>query len=80
MYLSQALGIPERILSNSTGPNIPRSGRAGRMVHLPLRHIPDTDALVLRVAEDEFLAGVKNGARDVVVMSAAGVYLPSFRL
>ena len=42
----------------------------------PLGHVPDADALVLAVAEDELLAGVEDGAADVVVVAAAGVHLP----
>ena len=43
---------------------------------LPLGHIPDADALVLRIAEDQLLARVEDGTRHVVVMTATGVNLP----
>ena len=42
----------------------------------PLAHVPDTDALVLRVAHDELLAWMEDAARHVVVVTAASVHLP----
>ncbi len=46
----------------------------------PLGHVPDADALVLRVAEDEFLTRMEKDARHVVVVSPARVHLPRLRL
>lgn len=46
----------------------------------PLRHVPHTDALVLRVGQDELLAGMEDSAGHVVVMSPAGVQLPCLGL
>lgn len=43
---------------------------------LPLAHVPDSDAFVLGVAEDEFLSRVEQTAGDVVIVTTAGVYLP----
>ena len=43
---------------------------------LPFRHVPDADALVFRVTEDEFLARVKQDAGDIVVMPSTRVHLP----
>lgn len=47
--------------------------------HSPFRHIPDTDAFVFRIAEDQFLPRVKDSTRDVVVMAPACVNLPGLR-
>lgn len=43
---------------------------------LPLAHVPDSDAFVLRVAEDEFLSRVEQTAGHVVIVTTAGVHLP----
>lgn len=43
---------------------------------LPLAHVPDSDAFVLRVAEDEFLSWVEQTAGHVVIVTTAGVHLP----
>lgn len=43
---------------------------------LPLGHIPDSDTLVLRIAEDQLLARMEDGTRHIVVMTTAGVNLP----
>lgn len=47
---------------------------------LPLAHVPDSDAFVLRVAEDEFLSRVEQTAGHVVIVTTAGVHLPSLRI
>lgn len=49
-----------------------------RVQVVSLRHVPDANALVLAVGQEEFLAWVEQDARDVVVMSAACVDLPGF--
>mmetsp|Transcript_10477 Transcript_10477/g.18920 ORF Transcript_10477/g.18920 Transcript_10477/m.18920 type:complete len:219 (-) Transcript_10477:503-1159(-) len=45
-----------------------------------LGHIPDTNAAILRVGNDEFLLGVEETARYIVGMAAEGIYLPSLGL
>merc|ERR1719151_163418 len=42
-----------------------------------LGHVPNPDALVLTVAQDQLLPGVKDGTADIVVVAPAGVHLPS---
>ncbi len=42
----------------------------------PFGHIPDPDALVLRVREDELLARVEDSTGHIVVVSAARIQLP----
>lgn len=42
----------------------------------PFGHIPHSDALVLRVGQDELLARVEDGAGHVVVVTATRVQLP----
>lgn len=42
----------------------------------PFGHIPDPDALVLGVGEDELLARVEDGTGHVVVVAAARIQLP----
>lgn len=43
---------------------------------LPLRHIPDSDTLVLGIAEDQLLARVEDSTRHIVIMAPAGINLP----
>jgi hypothetical protein len=45
----------------------------------PLRHVPDSDGLVLRVGDDQVLPWVEDRAGDVVVVAATGVHLPGLR-
>ena len=42
----------------------------------PLGHVPDADAFILAVAQDELLSRVEAGAADIVVVAPAGVHLP----
>lgn len=46
----------------------------------PLGHVPHPDALVLRVGQNELLAGMEDGARYVVIVPPAGVQLPRLGL
>ena len=43
---------------------------------LPLAHVPDPDAFVLGVTENELLSGVKQTAGHVVIVTTAGVHFP----
>jgi hypothetical protein len=45
----------------------------------PLRHVPDSDGLVLRVGDDQVLPWVEDRAGDVVVVAATGVHLPGLK-
>jgi len=42
----------------------------------PLGHVPHSDGLVLGVWDDQVLARMKDGARDIVVVASASVDLP----
>eukprot|EP00962_Isochrysis_galbana_P057468 scaffold29832_cov112-Isochrysis_galbana.AAC.7 len=53
---------------------------AKRLHPLPLRHVPHTDGLVLRVGDDELLLWVEERARHIVDVSAQRVNLPSLGL
>lgn len=44
-----------------------------------LRQVPNSDAFVLRVGQDELLARVEKDARHVVVVAAAGIHFPSLQ-
>ena len=44
----------------------------------PFGHVPHSDALVLRVGQDELLTRVEDGAGHVVVVTTARVQLPAF--
>lgn len=46
----------------------------------PLGHVPHSDALILRVGQDELLARVEDSAGHVVVVPPTGVQLPRLRL
>lgn len=46
----------------------------------PLGHVPHSDALILRVGQDELLAWVEDSAGHVVVVPPTGVQLPRLRL
>lgn len=45
----------------------------------PLGHVPHSDALILRVGQDELLAWVEHGTRYIVVVPPTGVQLPCLR-
>ena len=45
-----------------------------------LGHVPNPDGLVLRVRDDQVLPWVEDGARDIVVVTTAGVHFPSLEL
>lgn len=45
----------------------------------PLAHVPDADALVLRVTHDQLLPGMEDAAGHVVVVTATRVHLPCLR-
>ena len=47
---------------------------------VPFGHVPDTDALVLGVAHDQFLSRVEQAARHIVVVTATCVHFPGFSL
>ena len=46
----------------------------------PFGHVPNTDALVFRVGQDELLAGVEDGTGHVVVVTTARIELPRLGL
>jgi len=48
--------------------------------HLPLRHVPDTNALILRVGQNQFLAWMKEHAGNVIIVTTTRVHLPRFWL
>lgn len=52
---------------------------AERVEAVALGHVPNADALVFRVGEDQLLARVEQHARHVVVVAAARVHFPSLR-
>lgn len=46
----------------------------------PFGHVPHTDTLVLRVGQDELLAGVEDSTGHIVVVAPAGVQFPCLGL
>ena len=44
--------------------------------HRPFGEVPESDAAVLRVADDELLSRVEHGTRHVVIVTSTGVHLP----
>ena len=45
----------------------------------PFAHVPNPNGLVLGGAENHFLTWVEGHTRDVAIVSAAGVNLPTLR-
>jgi hypothetical protein len=44
--------------------------------HRPFGEVPESDAAVLRIADDELLSRVEHGTRHVVIVTSAGIHLP----